>query len=135
MTATAVSVVWNRREPPLQPTAVVARGDAVPALAAATAQRLSAGVELKVCMQAGWLLVLGQEADLPWADDVCYLGWDSGVLVPTTHVCQPSADLVRRGLASRLPDADSLVVLLGVDVLVTRLPTRPPVPAQLGLSG
>jgi hypothetical protein len=113
----------------------VAQGDAVPALAAAAAQRLTAGVELKVCVQSGWLLVLGQTADLPWADDVCYLGWDSGVLVPTTRACQPSADLVRRALATRLPDADALVVLIGVDVLVTRLPTRPPVSAQLRPSG
>jgi hypothetical protein len=92
---------------------------------------LDEGAEVRVSAGGSWLLVLGATEDLPWAEGVTYLGWDAGVLVPTTVACDPPADLVHRAVASRLSDAERLVVLLGLDVLVTELPARPADPAQL----
>jgi hypothetical protein len=97
----------------------------------ATAKRLAAGAELRVCASRCWLLVLGDPADLPWADDVCYLGWDGGMLVPTTRACHPPADLLRAAFLSQRPSDRELVVLLGSDVLVTARPVRLADPARL----
>lgn len=126
-----VRVVWRRREPPLKAAAVVARGEAVAALARATARLLSAGAQLRVCSGDSWLLIIGETADLPWAENVSYLGWDDGVLVPATAACQPPAGLVRTSLLLSLPRERELVVLLGTDVLATTFPSRPADPAQL----
>ena len=101
------------------------------ALAVATAKRLLAGAELSVSARPGWLLVLGEPAVLPWAEKVSYLGWDEGLLVPTTRTCHPSADLVRTALLPQLPMGSDLVVLLGSDVLVTAFPARPADPEHL----
>jgi len=82
----------------------------------------------------GWLLVLGDPAELPWADKVTYLGWDDGLLLPTTRACSPGADLVRAALASHLPDDPerrAVIALIGGDVLVSALPLRPADPDQL----
>ncbi|WP_405363147.1 hypothetical protein OG535_36860 [Kitasatospora sp. NBC_00085] len=116
---------WERREPPLPAAAVLALGDAVPALAAATRDRLRAGARLGVLADgpppadavptaggpvaapgvlsdpgAVALLVLGSEADLPWADGARYLGRDAGLLVPTTARPGPAAALWRRALGA-----------------------------------
>ena len=131
MTAAPVPLTWRRRDPPLSPSAVVARGDAVAGLAAATAKRVVAGAELRVSASEGWLLVLGEPADLPWAEGVSYLGWDEGLLLPTTRACHPPADLVRAALLPQLPTDGGLVVLLGGDVLVSAVPARVADPAQL----
>jgi MoxR-vWA-beta-propeller ternary system domain bpX5 len=135
MNAAQPPLAWHRREPPLPPSAVVAKDDAVLALARATARRLDDGTELRVSAQNAWLLVLGAADDLPWAPDVTYLGWDSGVLVPSTLECFPPADLVRRALSDRLPHPGALVVILGADVLVTELPARTADAAQLRSAG
>ncbi|GAA2796692.1 hypothetical protein RMN57_35700 [Kitasatospora sp. CM 4170] len=99
---------WERREPPLPAAAVLALGDAVPALAAAARERLRAGARLGVLLDDDpglpaadhALLVLGAEADLPWADGARYLGRDAGLLVPTTARPGPAAALWRRALGA-----------------------------------
>ena len=131
MTAATVQLTWRRRDPPLSPSAVLAQGDAVAALAVATAKRLLAGAELRVSARPGWLLVLGEPAVLPWAEKVSYLGWEQGLLLPTTRTCHPSADVVRAALLPQLPVGSDLVVLLGSDVLVSAFPARPADPWQL----
>ncbi|MFD0351131.1 hypothetical protein ACFQ0M_44070 [Kitasatospora aburaviensis] len=93
---------------PLPAAAVLALGDAVPALAAAARERLRAGARLGVLLDDDpglpaadhALLVLGAEADLPWADGARYLGRDAGLLVPTTARPGPAAALWRRALGA-----------------------------------
>ncbi|MFI7354959.1 hypothetical protein ACIBTP_13525 [Streptomyces avidinii] len=99
---------WERREPPLPAAAVLAVGDAVPGLAAAALERVRDGARLGVLADDGpdlpaadrALLVLGAEADLPWADGARYLGRDAGLLVPTTARPAPAAALWRRALGA-----------------------------------
>lgn len=127
-----VPPTWHRREPPLTPSAVLAEGAAVPALGAATAARLSGGADLRVSANDGWLLILGAPAELPWADGVTYLGWDGGLLVPTTRACEPSPDLVREALTAQFSAKGfDLFVLLAGTVLVSARPLRPADPARL----
>jgi MoxR-vWA-beta-propeller ternary system domain bpX5 len=129
-----VELSWRRREPPLAPSAVAAQGYAVAALSVATRERLVDGAELRVSTGPDWFLVLGDSTDLPWSDGVTYLGWDDGLLVPTTQACSPGADLVRAALLALLPadpDRSAVIALIGADVLVTALPIRPADPEQL----
>nr|WP_255519170.1 hypothetical protein [Kitasatospora sp. SID7827] len=132
---------WEHREPPLPPAAVAGLGPAATALAAAARDRLAAGATLRAAAAgtgagagAGAagdepvLVVLGDPADLPWADGVRYLGWDDGVLVPTTARPLPSPALWRDALASAAerPLAEPLLVLLPPGLaLLTELPVRP----------
>ncbi|MFB8236992.1 hypothetical protein ACFC58_10640 [Kitasatospora purpeofusca] len=97
----AVALTWERREPPLTAAAVLAVGDAVPALAAATRDRLTDGARLGVLADDTTLLVLGAEAELPWADGAHYLGHDEELLVPTTARPRPAAGLWRTALGAR----------------------------------
>jgi len=120
----AVPPVWRRREPPLPVAAVVAGGAASESLRIATLKRL-AEQEFRAAGGDGWLVVLGEE--LPWADGAVYLGWDSGVLVPTTSIPSPPVALLRAALP-----AGELVVLLPDRVLVADAPVRAADPALLG---
>lgn len=115
---------WVRREPPLAPAAVAATGAALAPLREATAARLP-DQELRVVADDNWLVVLGN--DLPWADGAIYLGWDSGVLVPTTSMPRPPIGLLR----AALPAAE-LTVLLPDRLLLSQAPRRPADPALLG---
>ncbi|WP_328330306.1 hypothetical protein OHA70_08390 [Kribbella sp. NBC_00382] len=119
-----VEVVWSRREPPLEVVGVAAGGNVAELLREATVARL-AEQRYRVVSGEGWLVVLGEE--LPWADGAIYLGWDSGVLVPTTVVPSPPVALLR----SALPEGE-LVVLLPDRVLVADAPARAADPALLG---
>lgn len=99
---------WERREPRCRLPAVLAVGDAVPGLAAAALERIRDGARLGVLADDGpglpaadrALLVLGAEADLPWADGARYLGRDAGLLVPTTARPAPAATLWRRAVGA-----------------------------------
>jgi hypothetical protein len=117
------------REPPLTAAGVVARGPAVPALAAATARRIESGAALRAAAAEGWLLVLGAADDLPWADGCTFVGADGPLLVPTTRRAQPHPDLVAAAL--RGPAVGALVVLLEDAALVTPTPARPLDPQRL----
>lgn len=99
-------VTWADREPPLVPCAVAASGDAAHRLA----QRLldlDCAISSRLYGVAGptTLLVLGEEANLPWVDGVSYLGRDPaapGLLLPT-HIepLVPTANLLERALRNR----------------------------------
>ncbi|MGV9267246.1 bpX5 domain-containing protein [Kitasatospora sp. NPDC003701] len=119
---------WERREPPLPAAAVLALGDAVPALAVAARERLVGGARLGVVAGDGALLVLGAEADLPWADGTRYLGVDAGVLVPTTARPRPAAALWRTAVGA---EGDRLCVLLPGHALVADPPPPTTDPAAL----
>ncbi|PBC75806.1 hypothetical protein BX265_0486 [Streptomyces sp. TLI_235] len=119
---------WERREPPLPPAAVLALGDAVPALAAATRARLLAGVRLGTLADAGALLVLGAAGDLPWADGARYLGRDGELLVPTTARPLPAPALWPAALGAR---RGQVCVLLPGHALVADPPPPTTDPAAL----
>jgi hypothetical protein len=112
-------LTWTRREPPLRAAAVAGGAE----LRAATVRRLRAGAELRVAFGPEWTLVIG--AELPWADGVTYLGWDDGLLVPTTLAPSTPAGLLRHALP---PDA--LAVVPGA-VLTGPAPVRPADPERL----
>jgi MoxR-vWA-beta-propeller ternary system domain bpX5 len=122
---------WRRREPPLPYAAVAATGPAATRLAAATADRIADGAALRATAGQGWLVVLGQPADLPWTDGVTYLGWDAGVLVPTTRAVSPPVPLIRAALGAGPAD---LLVLLPDAALISPLPVRTADPARLTAS-
>lgn len=121
-----IELAWARREPPLQPAAVAATGSVIDSLRKATINRMDLGGELRAVGGDGWLVVLGDRADLPWADGAIYLGWDSGLLVPTTSVPSPPTGLLRTALPQ-----EGLVVLLPDHVLVSKTPARAADPALL----
>ena len=83
----AIAVSWRPRETPLPPVAAVGVGAASVALARrlleCSADRLA---RLQGAATPDVLVVLGLEAELPWADGVVYLGREPaapGLLVPT----------------------------------------------------
>ncbi|NUR63570.1 MAG: hypothetical protein HOV87_33655 [Catenulispora sp.] len=86
---------WHRREPPLPAVAVLGVGAVATALAAATHRRLAEGAALRTVADPEYLVVLGDEAALPWVDGARYLGWDGAALTLTTHRVLPSADVWR----------------------------------------
>ncbi|MFF8770697.1 hypothetical protein [Kitasatospora sp. NPDC015120] len=118
----AVALTWERREPPLPAAAVLAVGEAVPALAVATRARLADGARLGVLADDTALLVLGAEPDLPWSDGARYLGRDGELLVPTTARPKPAPALWRAALGA---EPGELCVLTPDHALVA----APPAPA------
>jgi hypothetical protein len=110
---------WHRREPPLAAVAVLGVGTVATALAAATHLRLADGAALRTVADPEYLVVLGDEATLPWVDGARYLGWDGAALTLTTHQVLPSADLWRAtALAAKGADPASLVIVLPEQVLI-----------------
>ena len=116
-------LTWAPRTEPLTVAAVTAVPGDVGALVAATTERVGAGASLRVAAGDG-CVVLGAADDLPWCPGAVYLGWESGVLVPTTRRPVPAVDLFGSALRSRLPTECDLVVLVPWGVLATRAPAR-----------
>ena len=92
-------------------------------LVAAVQRRLAADptAPLRGARADGVLIVLGEE--LPWADGVAYLGWDCGLLLPTTIEPDLPADLVREAVHGVAGPAATLVVRPGSILAVPVLPT------------
>jgi MoxR-vWA-beta-propeller ternary system protein len=118
-----MTIVLRPREPPLAPEGVAAVGRAAGALAAATLRRIDDGAELHAAAGAGWLVVLGAEADLPWADGCVYVGHDGPLLIPTTSAVAPHPELVAAALSEGRPAG--LLVLLEDVVLRGPMPHGP----------
>ncbi|MET0237981.1 MAG: hypothetical protein ABW224_25300 [Kibdelosporangium sp.] len=116
---------WTPREPPLPAVAVAGTDDAGVALRAAAVARIAAGAVLRASTGDGWTLILGDLADLPWADGAIYLGQDAGLLVPATMRPSLPAGVLRAAFG---PSA--LAVLPG-RVLAGPAPIRPADPASL----
>lgn len=133
MSPSSLSLRWRRRDAPLAAAAVVASGAVVAELRVATLTRVAAGARLRACAswEQGWLIVLGDRADLPWADGATYLGWDGGVLAPTLVEPWPCADLLREPLRRLSGQQVGLVALLPGLVLAGPLPREPVDPARL----
>jgi len=111
---------WRRREPPLPAVAVLGVGAVAAMLAEAALARLEAGADLRMVTDPEYLLVLGDEAALPWADGARYLGWDGAALTLTTHQVLPAADLWREAaLAAAGAEPEALVIVLPEQVLIS----------------
>jgi hypothetical protein len=119
---------WLPREPPLACAAVAAVDQAGERLRQAAAGRLAAGGRLRAAANDEWVIVLGDPVDLPWIEGALYLGWASGVLVPTTLAPSVPADLLRRSVTR---DVGDLVVMVPGAVLVSPMPVRPADPDLL----
>ncbi|MGC4812199.1 hypothetical protein ACLQ29_16885 [Micromonospora sp. DT228] len=133
MSAAQVSLRWRGRDVALPAAAVVAADAVVPELRADTLLRVTAGARLRACAgrEQSWLIVLGDLADLPWADGAVYLGWDGGVLVPTLAEPWPCADLLREPLRHLTQQPAGLLALLPGLVLAGPLPQEPLDPGWL----
>ncbi|MFC4018436.1 hypothetical protein ACFOW4_10850 [Micromonospora sp. GCM10011542] len=136
MSAPPLSLRWRRRDEPLPAVAVAASGAVVTQLGADALMRVTAGAHLRACVgrEQSWLVVLGDEADLPWADGAVYLGWDGGLLVPTLAQPWPCADLLREPLRRLTKQQTGLIALLPELVLAGPLPREPLDPARLAPS-
>jgi hypothetical protein len=131
MSRAALRLRWSRREPPLHPAAVAASGQQADQLRIAVRARLEAGADLRATADANWLVTIGEAADLPWVDGAIYLGWDAGLLVPTTLLPWPGPELVRASLSV----ADNLVVLLPDRMLISEIPRHRADPQALTPEG
>ncbi|MFI6262462.1 hypothetical protein [Micromonospora sp. NPDC051006] len=136
MNAPSLSLRWRRRDDPLPAAAVAASGAVVVELRTDTLMRVTAGARLRACIgrEQSWLIVLGDPADLPWADGAVYLGWDGGVLVPTLAQPWPCADLLREPLCRLTDQQAGLIALLPGLVLAGPLPQEPVDPVRLAPS-
>lgn len=108
---------------------MAARGAAACRLAAEAARRVEEGVVLRAAADDEWVVVLGMAEDLPWVDGARYLGWDGGVLVPTTHEPVPSTALWSAAVREAVSGPDesarpSVLVLLPGQVLRTEMPEQ-----------
>lgn len=120
-TIDSIPLTWRDRDAPLVAAAVVAHAGAAHHLAESARSRLRAGANLSAASAVGFLVIIGDEADLPWSDGATYLGWESAVLVPTTQVPEPATALLSDA-ARRFADVGSLVIVLPDMVLYTPIP-------------
>lgn len=110
---------WQRRAPALPAVAVLGVGPVAAALAELTCSLLADGASLRTVADPDYLVVLGEEAALPWVDGARYLGWDGSALTLTTHQVLPAADIWREAaLAAAGADPESLVIVLPEQVLI-----------------
>ena len=110
---------WQRREPALPAVAVLGIGPVAAALAELTHDLLADGAPLRTVADPDYLVVLGEEAALPWVDGARYLGWDGSALTLTTHQVLPAADIWREAaLVAAGADPESLVIVLPEQVLI-----------------
>ena len=123
-----IPVTWQLRDLPLVASAVSAYG----AVALNLAQRLmDLDDEALSCLKgvsgAGLLMIVGDEASLPWVDGVVYLGRDSrapSMLVPTTLEPSVPIALFERALATRYPGMQPLGVLADPRLVVSLCSAR-----------
>jgi hypothetical protein len=109
----SLEVKWTRREPPLAPAAVTARGAVARVLAARLARLDDERLARLFGVAAEDLLVIAGE-DLPWVDGVSYVGVDADaprLMMPTTRAPNMHAALVEAALVARAGVAPPLVVL------------------------
>ncbi|HZM80998.1 MAG TPA: hypothetical protein VFC19_35190 [Candidatus Limnocylindrales bacterium] len=117
---------WVRRLPPLDPAAVVGGAPMRGSVRDELARRIAADPDptrLRVTASGEWMLVLGRAEDLPWVDGATYLGWDHGILVPTTHRPAVPMELLARTLRRGHPA--ELIALLPEGILTSAMPAHP----------
>jgi hypothetical protein len=118
-----LAVEWLPREPPLEPTAVAARGAAARALAARLLEEPDEALStLRGVAGPDLILLIGETDSLPWADGVVYLGKDPSapsLLLPTTLRHSVPGSLFEQALRSQFPSlATPIAVLPGGQQIV-----------------
>lgn len=111
----SVQIEWQVRVQPLAPGAVAARGN----IARALARRLLASDDEQLARWQGVagpevLIVLGEDATLPWVEGVTYLGRDErapALWLPTTHEPCVPLPLLQRALVQHAQGKTPLAVL------------------------
>jgi len=119
---TCVAVSWTGREPPLPAVAVTSRAEDLADLLSATVRQVQAGYALRVVLGQGGGVVLGATDELPWCEGAVYLGWECGVLVPTTRRLSLPMEFLASVCRGRLPAGHDLVVLLPWALLAAPMP-------------
>src|SRR5687767_5810144 len=110
------AIVWQPRAVPLAPVAVIAEGDAARALA----RRLLAVEPVTLAQWQGafyrdTLILLGDEAALPWVDGARYLGRDPeapALLLPTNLIPSVPVSLLERALRQQAKGLSPPLVVL-----------------------
>lgn len=134
---TTVVVRFTARERPLSPLAVAAHGDAVRALARRLLESDDATLAgLRGVAGPSVLVVLGEEARLPWARGVTYLGRDPeapSLLLPTAEAPDVPVWLYERAvLRAAGPQATTpLAVIPHASILLPVSAARPMARARL----
>ena len=114
---TSAFVTWSDREPPLIACAVAAWANVAQRLA----HRLLELDDVALGRLAGvsgknTLVLLGDEADLPWVDGVLYLGRDPdapSLLLPTRmQPAVPSADVLERAVKNNFANIPPPIAVL-----------------------
>lgn len=123
---------WIRREPPLAPSAVLARGEAAAALVRSMrALPLDTLSELRAVVGAELIIVSGTGEALPWADGVVYLGIDPkapALRMPTWLMPTLPVALLERAILARL-DLAPPVACVGDELFSLAMATTIPVDA------
>lgn len=104
-----IELRWQPRPVPLVARAAVGLGEVGDRLLRAIGAR-----RLEVVRFAGALVVLGPEPELPWVDQVLYLGIDPrapGLLLPTHRAPTVPIDLLARALTGGRRLAPPIAVL------------------------
>ena len=121
---------WRDRDVLLRAAAVVAHEPASRGLVRSAQSRISAGASLSAASGCDYVVIIGDEADLPWSDGAVYLGWEAAVLVPTTQEPTPRTALIAEA-ARRGAGTHDLVIVLPQTVLHTPSPRPIADPALL----
>lgn len=128
-TAKLIEIQWQVRQNPLLPTAVAARGNKSKVLAkrllefsdeTLTLFRGVAGKEL--------LIVLGDEANLPWIDGVEYLGFDNrapALLLPTIFEPVLPLPLIEKAILAQTKMIPPISVFIEPVALASIVAARP----------
>ena len=130
--AETLAIAWEESPVPHNPSGVIARNESARALARRTLElddahlsRLRAAGGTAECL----LLLLGESADLPWANGVTYLGTDidaPSLLLPTMLRPSVPLPLVERLILHRATDLPPPIVYLpDSGLLLTATPARP----------
>ncbi len=130
-------VIWEERKEPCEPVGAIAWDASARALAKRLLaleddhlSRLRASGGTSECL----LLLLGETADLPWADGVVYLGQDAEaptILLPTLLAPSVPLPLVERLILQRSGDLPFPIVFLPHTGLLISVTTARPVSRRI----
>jgi len=113
-------ITWSPRSVPLEPVAVVARGEVARGLAQRLLQELDgerneAPPTLSGAVSGDILILIGDSEHLPWMDGVHYLGRDisaPSLLLPTNLLPSVALPLLEKAVHREFPSLASPITIL-----------------------